>query len=128
MTVRDEYLSMPQALDRLLGGHSLSRSEAGSVMTQIMNGSATAAQIAGVATALRMKGETRDEICGFADVMRGAPSELRRFAMGCWTPAARAAPVSINSTYRRQRLSLLQQRHKSSEARQSRHVGQERQR
>jgi anthranilate phosphoribosyltransferase len=39
-------------------------------MDEIMSGDATSAQIAALATALRMKGETVDEITGFAKAMR----------------------------------------------------------
>ncbi|QJC54309.1 anthranilate phosphoribosyltransferase [Paenibacillus albicereus] len=63
--------TMQGALDKLIGGGHLTRAEAGDVMRLIMDGAATPAQIAGVATALRMKGETIDEISGFAETMRG---------------------------------------------------------
>lgn len=65
-----ELSTMQMALNRLIGGGDLSREQARNVMETIMSGEATAAQIAGVATALRMKGETMDEIAGFAEVMR----------------------------------------------------------
>jgi anthranilate phosphoribosyltransferase len=48
----------------------LSEQDAAAAMTLIMEGSATPAQIAAFAVALRMKGETIDEITGFARVMR----------------------------------------------------------
>jgi len=59
-----------QALARLLDGHDLSREEARGVMSSIMNGEATQAQIAGFLIALRTKGETADEIAGCAEAMR----------------------------------------------------------
>ena len=59
-----------QALARLLDGHDLSREEARGVMSSIMNGEATHAQIAGFLIALRAKGETADEIAGCAEAMR----------------------------------------------------------
>lgn len=49
---------------------SLSSSEARDAMHIILNGSATASQIAGFLVALRMKGETVDELVGFAQAMR----------------------------------------------------------
>ncbi|XEC92741.1 anthranilate phosphoribosyltransferase [Paenibacillus tarimensis] len=65
-----ETMTMQQALAKLIGGSDLSREEAAGVMELIMSGEATPAQIAAVVTALRMKGETLDEITGFAQVMR----------------------------------------------------------
>jgi anthranilate phosphoribosyltransferase len=58
------------ALGRLLDGHDLSRSEAREAMDTIMRGEATQAQIAGFLIALRVKGETPEEIVGCAEAMR----------------------------------------------------------
>ncbi len=58
------------ALARLLDGHDLSREEAHGVMNTVMSGEATPAQIGGFLVALRLKGETADEIAGCADAMR----------------------------------------------------------
>jgi anthranilate phosphoribosyltransferase len=58
------------ALAQLLDGKDLSRDEARRVMDTIMSGEATPAQIAGFLVALRMKGETADEIAGAAEGMR----------------------------------------------------------
>ncbi|GGF88843.1 anthranilate phosphoribosyltransferase [Paenibacillus abyssi] len=63
-------LNIQQILAKVVSGSDLSREEAAGVMEIIMSGEATPAQIAGVVTALRMKGETMDEITGFAQVMR----------------------------------------------------------
>ena len=59
-----------QALHRLLERESLTQDEARAVMEQIMQGQATPAQIGGFLVALRCKGETDDEIAGFAAAMR----------------------------------------------------------
>jgi anthranilate phosphoribosyltransferase len=59
-----------QALARLLDGHDLTRAEARAVMDSIMSGDATPAQIGGFLVALRLKGETADEIAGCAEAMR----------------------------------------------------------
>ena len=60
-----------QALAELLEGRSLARSQAHEVMDEIMRGEATQAQIGGFLVALRLKGETADEITGCAEAMRG---------------------------------------------------------
>ena len=58
------------ALGRLLDGRDLSRPEAREAMGEIMRGEATPAQIGGFLVALRLKGETVDEIAGCAEAMR----------------------------------------------------------
>ncbi|MBA2294326.1 MAG: anthranilate phosphoribosyltransferase [Actinobacteria bacterium] len=58
------------SLSRLLDGHDLSREQARDVMNEIMSGEATEAQIGGFLIALRLKGETADEIAGCAEAMR----------------------------------------------------------
>jgi anthranilate phosphoribosyltransferase len=59
-----------ELLARLLDGHDLTRDEARAVMNEIMTGDATPAQIGGFLVALRLKGETADEIAGCAEGMR----------------------------------------------------------
>lgn len=61
-----------QALHQVLAGESLSAEQAEAVMDQIMTGMATPAQIAGFLIALRTKGESVEEIAGFARAMRRA--------------------------------------------------------
>ena len=58
------------AIQSLLDGRDLSRDDARTVMGEIMEGEATAAQIGGFLVALRAKGETADEIAGCAEAMR----------------------------------------------------------
>jgi anthranilate phosphoribosyltransferase len=59
-----------EAISRLVEGESLSRSEAAAVMEDIMEDRATPAQFGAFVTALRLKGETPQEIAGMAEVMR----------------------------------------------------------
>ena len=59
-----------EAINTLVSGNPLSFEEASGVMEEIMSGEATPAQIAALVTALRIKGETVDEIAGLASVMR----------------------------------------------------------
>jgi anthranilate phosphoribosyltransferase len=55
---------------------SLSRDEARAVMSEILRGCATDAQIAALLVALHMKGETVEEIVGFAEAIRAAATPL----------------------------------------------------
>jgi anthranilate phosphoribosyltransferase len=59
-----------EAIRKVVEGFDLSADEAKAAMDVIMAGEATDAQIAALITALRMKGETPDEIAGFARTMR----------------------------------------------------------
>jgi anthranilate phosphoribosyltransferase len=65
--------AIAQVVERI----DLSESEMIEVMDQIMSGGATPAQIASFITALRMKGETVDEITGAARVMRDRALPIR---------------------------------------------------
>ncbi|MFC4777571.1 anthranilate phosphoribosyltransferase [Paenibacillus sp. GCM10023252] len=69
--------TIPGAIGKLISGTSLTREESRAAMQVIMSGEATSAQIAGIMIALRMKGETRDEITGFAEVMRSYSSHVK---------------------------------------------------
>ena len=59
-----------EAIGDLIGGVDLGRARTRAVMDQIMSGQATDAQIGAFLVALRIKGETIDEIVGCAEVMR----------------------------------------------------------
>ena len=59
-----------EAIDATVAGRSLTMDEASSVMREIMDGEATQAQLGAFLTALRLKGETTEEIAGMATVMR----------------------------------------------------------
>ena len=74
----DTASSWPALLGQLIKGESLAAGATAWAMAEIMEGAATPAQIAGFGVALRMKGETAQEVGGLASAM-----------------LARAAPVSI---------------------------------
>jgi anthranilate phosphoribosyltransferase len=59
-----------ETISRLIDRRDLSPGEAECVMNAIMEGKATPAQVSGFLVALRMKGETPEEIAAFARVMR----------------------------------------------------------
>ncbi len=63
-------MNIREAIEKLVNRVDLSEQETIEVMNQIMTGEATPLQVASFLTALRMKGETMQEITGAARVMR----------------------------------------------------------
>lgn len=63
-------MDIKQGIQAVVEGANLSQSDAADVMRQIMAGEATPAQFGAFVTALRMKGETPEEIAGMARSMR----------------------------------------------------------
>jgi anthranilate phosphoribosyltransferase len=80
------------ALHRIANhGRSLSRQEARDVMTEVLSAKCTDAQISALLVALHMKGETVEEIVGFAEAIRAAASPL---------PVAAANALDVSGTGR----------------------------
>jgi anthranilate phosphoribosyltransferase len=65
-------MGIQKAIRQVSQGENLTQEEAYAAMGEIMNGTATPAQIGGYLMALRIKGETVDEITGSARAMREA--------------------------------------------------------
>jgi anthranilate phosphoribosyltransferase len=90
------------AIGQAVKGEPLSRELACASMEQVLAGEATAAQIAALAVALRMKGETPDEIAGMAQAMRGRvpPIRTRRHPLldTCGTGGDNAGTFNISTT------------------------------
>src|SRR3972149_9078112 len=63
-------MDIREAIEKLVNRVDLSEQQTIEVMNQIMTGEATPLQVASFLTALRMKGETVEEITGAARVMR----------------------------------------------------------
>lgn len=63
-------MTVQQAIAKLVERQNLTRAEAAALMEATMSGQATPAQTAGWLIALRMKGETAEEIAGCAETMR----------------------------------------------------------
>lgn len=66
-----------EAITKVVSGHDLTEQEARVAMDEVMSGNATPSQIAAFITALRMKGETVDEIVGCAQVMRDKATRIQ---------------------------------------------------
>ena len=70
---------------------SLTREEARDVMSEVLTGKCTDAQIAALLVALHMKGETVEEIVGFAEAIRAAAAPL---------PASGSSTIDVSGTGR----------------------------
>lgn len=65
------------ALARLADGRDLTRPEARAVFDEVMSGATTPAQLGGLLMALRVKGETADEVAGAAEAMRAVSTRVQ---------------------------------------------------
>ena len=66
-----------EAIEALVAGKSLTMEQAAQAMNEIMSGEATEAQFGAFVTALRLKGETPEEIAGMARIMREKSLHVR---------------------------------------------------
>lgn len=88
------------ALVAVAAGRTLTRAEAESAMASVMAGEATAAQLGGLLAALAVRGETVDEIAGFAAGMRAAAVPVRIAAGAidtCGTGGDRSQSFNIST-------------------------------
>ena len=69
-------MTLPDALQRLVQREDLSRQQARALLESIFAGNAGDAEVAGLLVALAMKGETVEEIVGFAQAMRAAVADI----------------------------------------------------
>lgn len=85
----------------LIEGNNLTRAEARSIMGAIMEGKASQAQIGALLIALRIKGETVEEITGFAEAMRGfgthVATESARLLDTCGTGGSGISKFNIST-------------------------------
>ena len=70
-------MDIREAIDAVVSGQSLAMDDAAAVMRQIMQGETTPAQLGSFLTALRLKGESTEEIAGMATVMREFSLKVR---------------------------------------------------
>src|SRR3989454_3973028 len=74
---RDQGVGMIEAIAKLIKCENLTEEEAASAFAVIMRGDATPSQIAGFVIALRIKGETVEELTGFARTARSVATPIR---------------------------------------------------
>jgi anthranilate phosphoribosyltransferase len=90
-----------EALYSLSVGQDMTMEEASALMEQLMSGAATDAQIGALLMALRMKGETVQEIAGFAQTMRRHALQVRanRFPLldTCGTGGGRVKVFNVST-------------------------------
>jgi anthranilate phosphoribosyltransferase len=91
-------------LDALHGitsqGQSLARAEAREVMAEVLAGNCTDAQIAALLVALRVKGETVEEIVGFAEAIRAAATPLPAWSADGDTNHSESSGLYVSGTGR----------------------------
>lgn len=95
-------MTVQQAIAKLIERQNLSHEEAAALMEATMSGSATPVQTAGWLVALRMKGETAEEIAGCAETMRrhAVPVKTRRQSElidTCGTGADRVKTFNVST-------------------------------
>ena len=91
-----------ETLPRLIRGEHLTQDEARSLMLRVLAGEAGAAETGALLTALTMKGETVEEVAGFAQGMReGAeafPDREQMLVDTCGTGGDRSGTFNISTT------------------------------
>ena len=92
-----------EAIVKLVERTNLSYQEAYEAMKEMIRGEATPSQVAAFLTALRMKGETVEEIVAFAEAMRGCcyrvnPKVDRRLVDTCGTGGDKIKTFNISTT------------------------------
>lgn len=91
-----------EAIAVLIEGQNLSREQAAEALRDIMTGNATPAQIGAFLVAMRMKGETAEEITGLAETMRslatGIIAKRRPLVDTCGTGGDGAGTFNISTT------------------------------
>lgn len=97
----EQAFSIQQGIAKLVEGGSLTRGEASAIMAQIMEGRVSPAQFGSLVTALRIKGETIEEVTGFAQTMRQyaltVPTEAANLLDTCGTGGDGAHTFNIST-------------------------------
>lgn len=95
-------MTIQEAIACVVDRQDLTRAQASDTLRSMMSGEATHAQIAALLTALRMKGETVDELTGFAETMRAlatrVPTKRRPLVDTCGTGGDASGTFNISTT------------------------------
>ncbi len=95
-------MTIQEAVSHVADFGDLTRSEAGEVMRQLMRGEGSDAQLGGLLVGLRMKGETVEEITGFAEVMREMATPVKtsrdHLVDTCGTGGTHSGTFNISTT------------------------------
>src|SRR2546423_5727667 len=97
---RDQGVGVIEAIAKLIKCENLSEEEAASAFEVIMRGDATPSQIAGFVVALRIKGETVEEITGFAKTARAMATPIQvdgALLDTCGTGGGGLAPLNLST-------------------------------
>jgi anthranilate phosphoribosyltransferase len=93
--------ALKDVLGKVIAGHSLTESEAEQAVASIMDGAATPSQIGALLTALRLRGETTDELVGAARAMRARVTpvahSLQKIVDTCGTGGDGARTFNIST-------------------------------
>lgn len=102
--MNDGNRDLKPMIQRVVDGHSLSVLESATALDIIMSGEATPAQVGALLTALRVRGESVEEIAGFARTMRKhalpvcLPDDPRPVVDTCGTGGDAAGTFNISTT------------------------------
>ena len=95
-------MTIQDAISHVADFGDLTRSEAGEVMREIMRGEGSDAQLGALLVGLRMKGETVEEITGFAEVMREMATPVKtsreHLVDTCGTGGTHSGTFNISTT------------------------------
>ena len=90
-----------ELLEQLIDGQNLSMEQASSVMNEIMDGKLSDSQFGSIVTALRIKGETSDEVAGMATTMRSRSlkiSSSKKLVDTCGTGGDGSGSFNVSTT------------------------------
>jgi anthranilate phosphoribosyltransferase len=91
----------PESLNKLIARQDLSQAEAAALLDAMLKETATDAQIAAALVALTSKGETEEELAGFAETMRACCSRIKTkhaaFVDTCGTGGSGAKTFNVST-------------------------------